>query len=148
MRKARPTRCRSYVERLTTPGGCFFICMVGLTAAGGAFAQNTRTPVPHSGATSPYVVDGLALGARVDSESPAYRGYQCSPSELFPDFMRCQRTQRQQDYSTLRSFETTNSILRDRDGKAVYINRHIAPWTFDRNEIQADIKQISSKVGE
>ena len=68
MRKARPTHRRSYVERLTTPGGCFFICMVGLTAAGGAFAQNARTPVPHSGATSPYVVDGLALGARVDFE--------------------------------------------------------------------------------
>ncbi|MGA8761901.1 MAG: zinc ribbon domain-containing protein [Candidatus Sulfotelmatobacter sp.] len=69
-------------------------------------------------------------------------------SELFPDFMRCQRTQRQQDYSTLRSFETTNSILHDRDGKAVYINRHIAPWTLDRNAIQSELNQISSKFGE
>ena len=69
MRKARPTHRRSYVERFTTPGGCFFICIVRLTAAGGAFAQNARTPLPHSAATSPYVVDGLALGARVDFES-------------------------------------------------------------------------------
>ena len=148
MRKARPTHRRSYVERLTTPGGCFFICMVGLTAAGGAFAQNARTPVPHSGAASPYVVDGLALGARVDSESPAYRGYQCSPSELFPDFTRCQRTQKQQEGGTRRSFEATSSTLHGRDGKAVYINRHIAPWSFDRNVIQDEIKQLSSKFGE
>ena len=148
MRKARLTHRRSYVERLATPGGCFFICMVGLTAAGGAFAQNARTPVPHSGATSPYVVDGLALGARVDSESPAYRGYQCSPSELFPDFTRCQRTQKQQEGGTRRSFEATSSTLHGRDGKAVYINRHIAPWSFDRNVIQDEIKQLSSKFGE
>src|ERR1700720_3950779 len=148
MRKARPTHRRSYVERLATPGGCFFICMVGLTAAGGAFAQNARTPVPHSGATSPYVVDGLALGARVDSESPAYRGYQCSPSEQFPDFTRCQRTQKQQEGGTRRVFEATSSTLHGPDGNAVYINRHIAPWSFDRNEFQDEIKRLSSRFGE
>ena len=46
------------------------------------------------------------------------------------------------------SFEATSSTLHGRDGKAVYINRYIAPWTFDRNEIQAELKQISSKLGE
>src|ERR1700730_17886061 len=145
MRNSVSSCRRSYVKRFPR---CFLVCVVSLMAAGGAFAQNARTPLRYAAATAPYDVGGLALGARVDFESPAYRGYQCSPSELFPDFMRCQRTQRQQDYSTLRSFETTNSILRDRDGKAVYVNRHIAPWTFDRNEIQAELKQISSKLGE
>jgi Double zinc ribbon len=140
------SRCRrSHVKRFPK---CFLICVVPLMAAGGAFAQNVRTPLRYAAATAPYDVGGLALGARVDFESPAYRGYQCSVSELFPDFMRCQRTQRQQDYSTFRSFETTNSILQDRDGKAVYINRHIAPWTLDRNAIQSELNQISSKFGE
>jgi RNA polymerase subunit RPABC4/transcription elongation factor Spt4 len=148
MSNSVPSRPRNYRERFPTARRCFFICVVQLMAAGGAFAENARTPLPDAAATSPYVVDGLALGARVDFETPPYRGYQCSPSELFPDFMRCQRTQRQQDGTTRRSFETTNSILHDRDGKAVYVNRHIAPWTFDRNEIQAELKQISSKVGE
>jgi hypothetical protein len=145
MRNSVSRRRRSYVKRFPK---CFLICVVPLVAAGGAFAQNARTPLRYAAATVPYDVGGLALGARVDFESPAYRGYQCSVSELFPDFMRCQRTQRQQDYSTLRSFETTNSILHDRDGKAVYINRHIAPWTFDRNAIQSELNQISSKFGE
>ena len=148
MSNSVPSRPRNYMERFPTARRCFFICVVQLMAAGGAFAENARTPLPDAAATSPYVVDGLALGARVDFETPPYRGYQCSPSELFPDFMRCQRTQRQQDGTTRRSFETTNSILHDRDGKAVYVNRHIAPWTFDRNEIQAELKQISSKLGE
>ena len=148
MSNSVPSRPRNYRERFPTARRCFFICVVQLMAAGGAFAENARTPLPDAAATSPYVVDGLALGARVDFETPPYRGYQCSPSELFPDFMRCQRTQRQQDGTTRRSFETTNSILHDRDGKAVYVNRHIAPWTFDRNEIQAELKQISSKLGE
>jgi hypothetical protein len=145
MRNSVSRRRRSYVKRFPK---CFLICVVPLVAAGGAFAQNARTPLRYAAATVPYDVGGLALGARVDFESPAYRGYQCSVSELFPDFMRCQRTQRQQDYSTFRSFETTNSILHDRDGKAVYINRHIAPWTLDRNAIQSELNQISSKFGE
>ena len=134
MSNSVPSRPRNYMERFTTGRRCFFICVVQLMAAGGAFAENARTPLPDAAATSPYLVDGLALGSRVDFATPPYRGYQCSPSELFPDFMRCQRTQRRQDGTTRRSFETTNSILHDRDGKAVYVNRHIAPWTFDRNE--------------
>jgi hypothetical protein len=117
--------------------------MMGLVTAGAAFAQNARVPET----ASPYVVDGLALGARVDPESPAYRGYQCSPSEQFPEFTRCQRTQRQQEGGG-RSFEATSSTLHGRDGKAVYINRNIAPWSFDRNEIPDTIKQLSSKFGE
>ncbi|MFZ1095390.1 MAG: zinc ribbon domain-containing protein [Xanthobacteraceae bacterium] len=145
MRNSVSRRRRSYVKRFPK---WFLICVVPLMAAGGAFAQNARTPLRYAAATVPYDVGGLALGARVDFESPAYRGYQCSVSELFPDFMRCQRTQRQQDYSTFRSFETTNSILHDRDGKAVYINRHIAPWSFDRNEFQDEIKRLSSRFGE
>ena len=148
MRNSIRSPRRSYVERLSTDWRCFFIFVVQLTAAGAALAQNARTPPSDPATTSSYVVDGLALGARVDFETPAYRGYQCSPSELFPDFTRCQRTQRQQDGSTRRSFETSNSILHGRDGKAVYINRYIVPWTFDRNEIQSELKQISSKLGE
>ena len=108
-----------------------FICLIGLMTAGVAFAQTARVP----GTASSYVVDGLALGARVDPESPAYRSFQCSPSELFPDFTRCQRTQRQQEGGTRHSFEATSSTLHGRDGKAVYINRNIAPWSFNRNEI-------------
>ena len=144
MRKSQPAAYPRSCEQVTTVEACFFICMMGLATAGAAFAQNARGP----GTASSYVVDGLALGARVDPEGPAYRGYQCSPSELFPEFTRCQRTQKQQEGGTRRSFEATSSTLHGRDGKAVYINRNIAPWSFDRNEIQDAIKQLSSKFGE
>jgi hypothetical protein len=148
MSNSVPSRPRNYMERFPTARRCFFICFVQLMAAGAALAQNARTPPSDPATISPYVVDGLALGARVDAGSPAYRGYQCSPSEVFPDFTRCQRTQKQQEGGTRRVFEATSSTLHGRDGKAVYINRYIAPWTFDRNEIQAELKQISSKLGE
>jgi hypothetical protein len=143
MRKSQPAACSRSREQVTTAGACLFICMMGLVTAGAAFAQNARVPET----ASPYVVDGLALGARVDPESPAYRGYQCSPSEQFPEFTRCQRTQRQQEGGG-RSFEATSSTLHGRDGKAVYVNRNIAPWSFDRNEIPDTIRQLSSKLGE
>jgi len=47
-----------------------------------------------------------------------------------------------------RVFETTSSTLHGRDGKAVYINRYIAPWSFDRNAFQDEIKQLSGRFGE
>jgi hypothetical protein len=144
MGKSQPAAYSRSREQVTTAEACFFICMMGLVTAGAAFAQNPRGPET----ASPYVVDGLALGARVDPESPAYRGYQCSPSELFPEFTRCQRTQRQQEGGGRGAFDATSSTLHGRDGKAVYINRNIAPWSFDRNEIPDTIKQLSSKLGE
>src|ERR1700732_1021449 len=114
-----------------TPRGCSFICVIQILSASTAFAQIINAPTPHSGGINPYTVDGFALGARIDFETPTYRGYQCSPSEQFPDFTRCQRTQKQ---ATLwrRSFESTSSIMHSRDGIAVYINRHIAAGVFDR----------------
>jgi hypothetical protein len=148
MRNSVPNPPRSYVERFVTDWRCFFIFLVQLMTVGAALAQNARTPPSDPATTSPYVVDGLALGARVDAGSPAYRGYQCSPSEQFPDFTRCQRTQKQQEGGTRRVFEATSSTLHGPDGNAVYINRHIAPWSFDRNEFQDEIKRLSSRFGE
>ena len=143
MRNSVSRRRRSYVKRFPK---CFLICVVPLVAAGGAFAQLGRTPLRYAAATVPYDVGGLALSAGA-TESPAYRGYQCSVSELFPDFMRCQRTQRHGLSSTLRSSKQ-QTRSHDENGKAVYINRRIAPWTLDRNAIQSELNQISSKFGE
>jgi hypothetical protein len=138
-----------YVESFPTAWECFLICVIQMIVAGSAFAENASTPFRHAATPlSAYVVDGLALSARVSFERAPYRGYQCNQSELFPDLIRCQRTQRQQDWGSHRSFDITDSILHDRDGKAVYINRHVAPWTIERNEIQAELKAISSKLGE
>jgi hypothetical protein len=138
-------RRNSHPKKLMRKEGRIFICLLQLLTASSAFAQNTH-PGPHSG--SPYVVDGLALGARIDFESPIFRNYQCSPSEQFPQFTRCQRTQKQQIVSSRRSVDATGSILHSSDGTAVYINRYISPGVFDRNEIQSEINRLSSKFGE
>src|SRR6516162_4611523 len=126
---------------------CISACVIGLLVGGSALAQNPDAPASRAGRSS-YTVDGLSLGARFDAQSAAFRGYQCSPSEQFPEFTRCQRTQRQQTAWGRRSFDSTSSILHSGDGKAVYINHYIGPWVFDRNEIQTEINRLSSRFGE
>jgi hypothetical protein len=137
-------RRNSHPKKRMVTEGSIFICFIQLLTASAAFAQNTHPGPPGS----PYVVDGLALGARIDFESPIYRSYQCSPSEQFPQFTRCQRTQKQQIVGSRRSVDSTSSLLHNSDGVAVYINRYIAPVIFDRNEIQSEINRLSSKFGE
>jgi hypothetical protein len=90
----------------------------------------------------------MTLGARFDAQSSSSRGYQCSPSEQFPEFTRCQRVQRQQTSWGRRGFDSISSILHSGDGKAVYINHYVAPWIFDRNEIQTEINRLSGRFGE
>ncbi len=126
---------------------CISACIIGLLAGGSALAQNSDASASRAGRSS-YTVDGLALGARFDAQSPSARGYQCSPSELFPEFTRCQRTQRQQSTWGRRSFDSISSILHGADGKAVYINHYVGPWVFDRNEIQTEINRLSGRFGE
>src|SRR5947208_11171369 len=109
MCKLGPLHRRRDMKRLAIFGGGLFVCMVQLMSGGEALAQRARTPISPWVAASPYVLDGLALGAGVDSESPAYRGYQCSPSEQFPDFTRCQRTQKQLHEGSRRAFEVTSA---------------------------------------
>jgi hypothetical protein len=145
LRNARPISCsRSQKQFLgfIEKG----ICVFSLLAAGTALAQNAGAPNASPGATTPYVINGLALGARAESDS-SFRGYQCSPSEQFPDFTRCQRTQKQPGAWPNRSVESSSSILYGRDGKAVYINRYNA-WVFDRNEVQTEINRLSTRFGE
>src|SRR5580700_11331708 len=38
---------------------------------------------PAAASTSPYVVDRLALGGRLQTDGAAYREYQCAPSEQY-----------------------------------------------------------------
>ena len=146
MCKSGPSHRHRHVG-LTTLGASLLVIMAQLMTVEGAFAQRARTPVPAAPAPSLYAVEGLAVGTKIDPTAPAYRGYQCSPSEQFPDFTRCQRTQKQLYGGTRRSVEVTSATLHGRDGRAVYVNRYLAPWSFERNEIQAGLKQLSTKFG-
>ena len=93
----------------------------------------------------PYVVDGLALGARVIFESDEYKQYQCTPSE-FTGLVWCQKrkTERTENGEVFKS----NSILHKPDGTAVYVNRYIEPAFFSSKDIRTEIARLSAKFGE
>jgi hypothetical protein len=97
--------------------------------------------VREANAASPYVVDGIALGA--SSQPP--REYQCSPSEQFAEYTWCQR--KRQERGRRGTFSSTNSILHGRGGSVAYVNREIRPAFFARTDIQAEIKRLSARFG-
>jgi hypothetical protein len=98
------------------------------------------TPV----ATSPYVVDGLALGAQAKPGNHPYQQYQCNPSDAFPGFILCS-----EEHTTPRKEVTrSHSILQSQDGVAYYVNSYFDPAFFDPNEIQNEINRMSFEFGE
>jgi len=141
------TRILGCLEKLMTPWRRNLICLIQILSVSAALAQTANTPAAHSGKITGYTIDGFSLGARVDFESPMYRGYKCTPSEQFPDFTRCQRTQRQETIWR-RSFDSTSSLMHARDGTVVYINHHMGPFIFDRNEAQNEINKLSNRFRE
>jgi hypothetical protein len=94
-----------------------------------------------AGAASPYVVDGIALGA---SFAPG-REYQCSASEQFPEYTWCQR--KRQEKAKPGAFGATTSILRSRGGSIAYVEREIRPAFFAGNDIKTEIKRLSTRHG-
>jgi hypothetical protein len=108
-----------------------YICV---SAAAGLIARE-------AGAASPYVIDGIALGASLASA----REYQCSPSEAFAEYTWCRRTR--QERGRKGAFSSTNSILHDRDGDVAYVNREIRPAFFAGSDIQTEIKRLSARFG-
>jgi hypothetical protein len=95
-------------------------------------------------ATSPYAVDGVALGERLGSA--AYSTYQCSPSEQFSGFTWCQRTR--QERSEKKTTFSTNSILLNPNGTIVYINRVVPFASLDQETVKTIIDRLSGKFGE
>jgi hypothetical protein len=110
------------------------VLTICVSATAGLVAREAR-------AASPYVVDGIALGA---SLQPA-REFQCSASEQFAEYTWCQR--KRQERGRQGSFSSTNSILHGREGSVAYVNREIRPAFFAGNDIQAEIKRLSARFG-
>jgi S1-C subfamily serine protease len=95
---------------------------------------------------SQYVIDGLPLGGRVRFDSPAYRDYQCDPSDQFDGFTWCHKTGRERERRG--SFDVSYTILHSRDRSAFYINRSQEPAFWGPNEVNEDIDRYSHKIGE
>jgi hypothetical protein len=92
-----------------------------------------------------YAVDGLALGGRVQPDSPAYREYQCAPSEQFSGYTWCRK--RTDEQTSRGRFSSSRSILHSGGGVALYVNRFLEPAWFSGNEANDDISSLSKKFG-
>ena len=110
--------------------------------------DEAASPAPHETALqrSPYVVDGLALGERVNFGSAIYSAYECNPSDQFPGFTWCQR--KRQEARGRQRVLLSNSILHGSDGTAAYINRSIQPAFLRENEVKQEMGRLSSRFGE
>jgi len=99
-------------------------------------------------ATSPYVVDGLALGDQVKFGTKPYQRYQCSPSDEFSGFVLCNEEHKTPAGDQYPDQEVTrsHSVLQSQDG-AAYVNSYFEPAFFGPNGIQNEIDRISSKFG-
>ena len=115
-----------------------FVFMLALGAPGIAINANglrnklVEIPQPSPVAASPYIVDGLALGAQVKSGSQPYQRYQCSPSDQFPGFISCNEEHTTPGKEVTRS----HSILQSR------MERHITsiPTSSRRSSTQTTFK--------
>jgi hypothetical protein len=95
-----------------------------------------------SAATSPYVIDGIALGAQFRPE----RDYQCKPSIQFADVTWCLR--KKPGRASRGSFVSTTSILQAPGGAVAYVNREVEPAFFDSDDFQNEINRLTTRFGE
>jgi hypothetical protein len=108
-------------------------------------AQLPTPPTQINYQPSVYVVDGLALGGKVNFDSEVYQSYNCVPSEQFAGFTWCQR---KRDERVARGkFTSSYSILHSPNGTALYINRYLEPAWFTAKEASDDINTRSRRYG-
>jgi len=109
-----------------------FLCLLASAIAGAAGAP---------AATSPFVVDGMALGGPFR----ATRDFQCKDSIQFTDVTWCVR--KRYERSNRGGFISTTSILLTPDDAIGYVNREIEPAFFGATEIQNQIDRLTAKFG-
>ena len=113
----------------------------------GGITSNCRSELGRQGPSVPiYAVSGLAVGARVQFGSSAYRDYKCGPSDQFDGFTWCQKAGRGKEPRG--SFNVAHSLLHSPEGRVVYVNRNQAPAFFSPTEADEDIDRYSRRIGE
>jgi hypothetical protein len=97
-------------------------------------------------APSPYSIGELFLGEKVSRGDAARLGYNCAGSKKFDDFSWCMKDGNEAEPRG--RFKASYSMMLDRDGKIVYLNRYQEPAYWGANEAKDDIQRYSKKVGE
>jgi hypothetical protein len=124
------------------------VVLLGLVASANvADAQQAASQVPpkSDAPKQSYTVNGLALGAQVKSGSAAYKGFDCSPSELFKGFTWCHKTSTEKKSGT--KINSSYSVLRSADGAVVYTNQSSEPSSFTSKEVKTEIQSLTQKYG-
>jgi tetratricopeptide (TPR) repeat protein len=123
---------------------CQFEQKTGVGGSNTNARQPSRTELLGA-SESPYVVDGLALGAKVAFNSAVYREYECNPSDQFEGLSWCRRhTSEDGPRGALRSSYT---LAHTQDGTVFYVNRELYPAYFNPGDINAEIQRLSARLG-
>ncbi|MCK1409537.1 DUF1036 domain-containing protein [Bradyrhizobium sp. 76] len=126
-----------------TNGSAGFAKLIWLAAVAAASAIGSAADAQQ---LEKFVVDGLALGAKVRTESSVYGQYTCEDSSQFRDFRSCRRVK--SEVRGGRNITTTTTILHAADGSVAYVNQSIDPAFFTREELESEISRLSSRYGE
>jgi outer membrane biosynthesis protein TonB len=116
--------------------GTVAIVLFGLFASVNVKAQTSTTP---------YVVNGLELGARLAPNSGAYRGYNCTPSSAFAGLTWCSRSVAEK--GSYGQKNASNSLLRTADGTIVYANRATDLTSFRQDAAKKELQRLAQRYG-
>jgi hypothetical protein len=126
-----------------------FFCTIAVFCGSGVFAQ-TASPNPNQMhvtiSPSSYSVGGVFLGEKVPLRDAARLGYKCIDSKKFDGFAWC--TKASSEGEARGQFKVWYSLMLDRNGTAVYVNRYQEPAFWKAHEAKDDIERYSKKVGE
>jgi hypothetical protein len=106
-----------------------------------AFCASAAALAQEASAASPYAVDGVTLAKSMLLP----REYQCSPSEQFAQYLWCRRSR--QEKGKQGAFTATTSVLRDPGRTVTYVSRDIKPAFFADDDVEAEVKRLSSRLG-
>jgi hypothetical protein len=110
-----------------------------------AQAAESQAPAGNENPDARYSVDGLALGARVQSGAENFWAFRCGPSEQFARFTWCNRTTVQK--APRGEINASYSILHAADGTVVYANRTQEPAYFSAASAKEDVQRIAQQYG-
>src|SRR5262245_44542114 len=92
-----------------------------------------------------YAVDGVTLGTRAVG-TPNYQSYTCRPSDDFPGFTWCQRTQQRPGKAA--TIVLSNTLVHGQDGTAVYLMTNAAPMMLGKAAVQRELDDLSREIRE
>lgn len=96
-------------------------------------------------AADEFVVDGIALGERVNANDAKFRPYRCAPSTDFHGLMACNRSEAKR--TGKRKYRLDATILHAPDGTSVYLMVNVAPVQINSRSIENELATLSSEIG-